>query len=194
MGYWKSQSIIRSSPRLTDKLRGSRRSGSLPFELSLETMSEIAKFERAQDKDGMREFNRNVEQWSETSKIALRGSIKSLVKRDVYLSDSLKANIYYDTRYGREVSRVGFSFAREGIYIHKGAGRGQGGVIGGRWIDRYGNQKSRSSQSAGLQGYGNRKPILWFNPVIESRLPQLADLVSDYSATMQINAINLFID
>lgn len=193
MGYWKNEAIKNHDSRLTDKLRQSRRQGSLPFELSLESISEIAKYERAQDKKSMQEFNKKVEEWSEKSKLALRVSIKSLVKRDVYLSDSLKANLYYDTRYAREVSRVGFSFAREGIYIHKGAGRGQGGVIGGRWIDRFGSQKSRSPESAGLQGQGNRKPIPWFDPVIENRLPQLADLVADYSVTMQIDATNLFI-
>lgn len=194
MGYWKNEAIKNQDSRLTDKLRQSRRQGSLPFELSLESISEIAKYERAQDKKSMQEFNKKVEEWSEKSKLALRVSIKSLVKRDVYLSDSLKANLYYDTRYAREVSRVGFSFAREGIYIHKGAGRGQGGVIGGRWIDRFGSQKSRSPESAGLQGQGNRKPIPWFDPVIENRLPQLADLVADYSVTMQIDATNLFIE
>lgn len=195
MGYWKKEAINRlDSRKLTNQMRNSRRSVNLPFELSLEAISEIDKYDRAQGKSAMHEFNRNVEEWSEKSKLALRSSIKSLVKRDVYLSDSLKANIYYNTQYGKEVNRVGFSFAREGVYIHKGAGRGQGGVIGGRWIDRYGQQRSRSEESAGLQGHGNRKPILWFDPVIENRLPQLADLVADYSATMQINATNLFID
>lgn len=195
MGYWKKEAINRlDSRKLTNQIRHSRRSVNLPFELSLETTSEIDKYDRAQDKVAMYEFNRQVEEWSEKSKLALRSSIKSLVRRDVYLSDSLKANIYYNRQYGKEVNRVGFSFAREGVYIHKGAGRGQGGVIGGRWIDRYGQQKSRSDESAGLQGQGKRKPILWFDPVIENRLPQLADLVADYSATMQINATNLFID
>lgn len=194
MWFMNEKSIDRLDKRLTDKLRSSRRMNSIPFELSLETISEVAKYERAQDKQAMQEFNRNVEEWSEKSKIALRSSIKTLVRRDVYLSDSLKAYLYYDTKYGREVSRVGFSFAREGIYIHKGAGRGQGGIIGGRWIDKYGRQRSRSTESAGLQGHGNRKPIPWFDPVIENRMTQLADLVSEYSATMQINATNLFID
>lgn len=194
MKYLNNESFTSLNNGLTNKLRSSRRSNNLPFELSLETMSEIAKYDRAQDKKSMQEFNKKVEEWSEKSKISLRTSIKTLVERDVSLSDSLKANLYYDTKYGREVNRVGFSFAREGIYIHKGAGRGQGGVIGGRWIDRYGRQKSRSAESAGLQGHGNRKPIPWFDTVIENRLPQLADIVAEYSSTIQINATNLFIE
>lgn len=195
MGYHKRLLEQRQYARkLTSKLRASRRSSNLPFELSLDAISEIGKFQRAQDKVAMNQFNQDVEDWSEKSKQALRVSIKSMVKRDVSLSDSLKANLYYDSKYAKEVNRVGFSFVREGVYIHRGAGRGQGGVIGGRWIDRHGTMKSRAADSAGLQGTGNRTPIPWFDPVIEDRLPQLADIVADYSATMQINATNLFID
>lgn len=172
----------------------SRGSSGLPFDLSLESISEIDKFQRSQDKESLKQFNSDVKQWAEQSKQALRTSIKSLVKRDVYLSDSLKANLYYDHNYAKEVNRVGFSFVREGIYIHKGAGKGQGGVIGGRWIDRYGKQKTRADKSAGLQGAGNRKPIRWFDPVIDGRLSKLADIVADYSATMQVDATNIFID
>lgn len=164
-------------------------------ELSLETMSEIAKRERAQDKEAMKKFNKDVEDWATLTKHVLRYSIKSKVKRDVYLSDSLKANIYHDSKYGgKEVNKVGFSFAREGIYIHKGAGRGQGGYIGGRWINRHGQRKQRAAESAGLQGTGNRKPIEWFDPVVESRLPRLFDIVLEYSAGMMIASMdNLFI-
>lgn len=186
--------LLNQGRRLSKSLRNSRRPNDLPFELSLESISETEKFNRAKDKQALNEFNKDVEDWSEQSKQALRISINSMVKRNVYLSDSLKANVYYDSKYAKEASRVGFSFAREGIYIHKGAGRGQGGYIGGRWIDRYGTQKTRASSSAGLQGTGNRKPIRWFDPVIDNRLPQLADLVSNYSATMQINATNIFIE
>lgn len=180
--------------KLSNQIRGSRRLSSLPFELSLESSSEVDKFQRSQDRERQKEFNKEVRDWSNKSTSVLKGSVSRLIKRNVSLSASIKANLYYDRKYASEVNRVGFSFVREGIYIHKGAGRGQGGHIGGRWIDRYGNQKTRAEESAGKQGKGNRQPILWFDPVIDNRLPQLADLVADYSATMQINATNLFID
>ncbi len=196
MGYYKELSIAGHDRRsLTNQIRNAgKRSTNLPFELSLESISEVEKFDRSKDRPKQEQFNKDVEEWADQSKQALRVSIKSLVKRDVYLSDSLRANIYYDRKYSKEVNRVGFSFVREGIYIHKGAGRGQGGVIGGRWIDRYGSLKSRNPESAGLQGTGNRRPIRWFDPVIDKRLPQLADIVADYSATMQVDATNIFID
>lgn len=196
MGYYNKISVEQGSRRqLSNQIRGARRSmNNLPFELSLESSSEIDKFDRAQDKESLQKFNKDVEDWANKAKQSLRTSIKSLVKRDVYLSDSLKANLYYDRKYSKEANRIGFSFAREGIYIHKGAGRGQGGIIGGKWIDRHGTLKQRAAESAGLQGTGNRKQIRWFDPVIEGKLPQLADMVANYSATMQINAANIYID
>lgn len=196
MGYFSDLLVeAMDNRRLGNQLRPYRKmSSNLPFELSLESSSEVDKWDRAQDKDSLRKFNKDVENWAEDSKQALRTSIKSMVKRDIYLSDSLRANLYYDTKYAKEASRVGFSFVREGVFIHKGAGRGQGGHIGSRWIDRHGTMKQRALESAGLQGTGNRKPIRWFDPVIEKRLPQLRDIVADYSATMQINATNIYID
>lgn len=183
-----------NSRKLTSQFRRSGRLNNLPFELSLESISETEKYQRAQDKDSLRKFNKDVEEWADQSKQALRGSISSLVKRNVYLSDSLRANLYYDNKYAKEVNRVGFSFAREGIYIHKGAGRGQGGYIGGRWINRHGQRKERAPESAGLQGTGNRKPIPWFDPVITNNLPRLIDIVVEYSVTMQVDATNIYID
>lgn len=185
MGYFKN---------LSTEIRQSRRSVGLPFEISLESISETEKFQRAQDKESLKKFNADVQEWTDKSVLALKSSIGSMVKNDILLSDSLKGKLYYDRKYGSEVNRVGFSFAREGIYIHKGAGKGQGGNIGGRWIDKYGTQRERAPKSAGLQGTGNRKPKRWFDPVINNRLAQLADIVADYSATMQIDATNIFIE
>lgn len=195
MGYNKNLVVAAQGNRIAaNKLRSASRSGGLPFELSLESSSEADKHMRSLDKATLQQFNADIQNWADTSKLALRSSIKSMVKRDVYLSDSLKANVYYDRKYGNEANKVGFSFAREGVYIHRGAGRGQGGVIGGRWIDRHGKQKERAANSAGLQGTGNRKPIRWFDPVIDMHLPKLADIVSEYSATMQVDATNIYIE
>ncbi|NCB44906.1 MAG: hypothetical protein EOM59_20120, partial [Clostridia bacterium] len=82
MGYYKKLSTQAQNVRkLTSQLHASRRSSNLPFELSLESSSEVDKFQRAQDKVAMKQFNKDVEDWSEKSKQALRISIKSLVKR-----------------------------------------------------------------------------------------------------------------
>ncbi len=182
---------------LTQQIRNSRRtssSGNLPFELSIQSISEVDKMNRAKDKEAMKQFNRDVEKWKEETVVSLRSSIRSMVRRNVYLSDSLKGRLFYDTKYGKEINKIGFSFAREGIYIHKGAGKGQGGHIGGRWIDKYGTRKFRDEESAGKMATGRRKPKRWFNPVLDNKVPQLADLIADYSASLQIDATRLYID
>lgn len=182
-------------PKLSSQIKKQGlRSGDLPFELSIISLSEGEKFARSQDTVATRQFNADVKRWSDSTAFALKSSIRSMVDRDVSLSDSLKAKIYYDRTYAREANRIGFSFAREGVYIHKGAGKGQGGYIGGHWINRHGERKERAKESAGLQGTGNRRPIRWFDPVVDRRLSELADIVSEYSATMQIDATTIYIE
>lgn len=168
--------------------------GDLPFELSLISLSEGEKFARSKDVKATRTFNRDVRRWANKTAVSLKSSVRSMVRRDISLSDSLKANVYYDRTYAKEANRIGFSFAREGVYIHKGAGKGQGGYIGGHWINRHGERKERAKESAGLQGTGNRRPIRWFDPVIDRRLSELADIVAEYSATMQVDATAIFIE
>ena len=67
-------------------------------------------------------------------------------------------------------------------------------MIGGSWIDAHGRKKTRDPASAGKMGQGNRQEIDWFDDAMEPKMAQLADIVSDYSATLQINATTLFID
>lgn len=178
---------------LTKEIRSSRRTSGLshlPYSLDIVSLSDVDNQIRKEDAPERYRFNARVKGWSEYSVLALRRSVKSLIRNDVLLSDSIRANLYYDNKHGKEVQRVGFSFAREGIFIHKGARRGRGGVIGSSWINRHGVRKFRAPESAGKQSGG----IEWFDPVIEKRIPQLADIVAEYSADLQVNATNLFID
>lgn len=180
---------------LINQIRSSRRSSEgLPFNVSLESFEGINKAIRTEDKDITREYNDAVSYWSGRRNIELRNSIARSIKRDVSLSSSIKDNVYYNRKGGKEAERVGFSFMREGIYVHKGAGRGQGGVIGSNWIDRHGRKKSRALESSGKMGSNNRMPNEWFDSVVNKKLPQLADIVGNYSATLQVNATSLFID
>ena len=178
------------TPKRRNSLIGAREG--LPFEISLESTSRIARYERRQDKEKLRQFNSEVKEWMGYVIQDLKGNIALLVQKDVFLSDSLEPRIYKSKG---ETERVGFSFAREGIYIHKGAGRGQGGFRGGsKWTDKYGKLKKTNPDSFYLMGTGNRHPIRWFDPIIEKNLPKLADIVADYAADMQIDASRIFID
>lgn len=185
---------------LNMQMQASRRrnrssSSGLPFELSLESTSEVEKFARRQDKDRVKQFNEDVTAWSIHTTRRLKINVRTMIKRDLLLSDSIRPNLYYDRKYAKEVNRVGFSFVREGIYIHKGAGHGQGGFKGGsEWYNIHGAKKTTIRASLMKMGQGNRQPKEWFDPIIEQEIPQLADLIADYSATLQIDATNIFID
>ena len=167
----------------------------LPFELSLESISEADRFTRHQDRDRLKQFNQDVRQWGIGTTKALKGSVRSLITNDRRLSNSIRPNFYYDNKYGtKEIDRVGFSFEREGVYVHRGAGRGQGGWKGSRWYNKKGELRTTNRKSFGLMGFGNRKPKEWFDPVVEGRLPQLADLVAEYSSTLFIDTSRIFIE
>ncbi len=184
--------------RLTEQLLRSRRKtpkrfNNLPFDITLESMSETEKYQRKQDKARVKQFNDDVAGWSSHTAKRLKANVRMLVKQDRLLSESITPNLYYDNKYGKEVNRVGFSFAREGIYIHKGAGHGQGGFSGSRWYNIHGEQKSTQLSSLMKMGTGNRIPIEWFDPIIEQELPQLADLIADYSPTLHMDATTIYI-
>lgn len=186
---------------ITQAIRNSRNSKStklsartlkhLPYSLSIESLSEVDTRLRKTDTEAVKQFNDDVRAWGKQAQSALKSSVRSLVRNDVVLSRSIRAKAYYDRSGGiAEVNRVGFSFAREGIFIHHGARRGRGGYVGSSWLDRHGERKFRASESAGKMSGG----IKWFDPVIEDLIPQLADIVANYSASLQINATNLLIE
>ena len=184
--------------RLSEQMRTSGKKSifgareGLPFEISLESVSAVARYERRQDKEKLKQFNDNVKAWCIDITRQLRMNVRMLVRQDEELSQSIEPNIYAKDG---EVNRIGFSFAREGVYIHKGAGRGQGGFRGGsKWTDRYGLLKKTNPLSFYKMGTGNRRPIRWFDSVIDRNLPALADLVAEYAADMQIDATRIYID
>lgn len=183
---------VRSTSRSKKSILGS--ANGLPFEISLKSISETEKYHRLKDTDRVKQFNDDVSGWAIDVTKKLRVNVRMLVQRDEKLSQSIDPNIYKKKERG-EVERIGFSFAREGVYIHKGAGRGQGGFRGGsKWTDKYGTLKKTDPLSYYKMGTGNRTPIRWFDPVIEANLPALADIVAEYAATMQIDATRIFID
>ena len=182
--------LVSSLSNMIRAARNTKPLPNLPYSIALESLSDIAKAERAEDLSAVRQFNRDVKAWGDESVSALRRSVHSLISRDVVLSDSIKSKVYFDRRYTREANRVGFSFAREGIFIHHGARRGRGGYIGSSWLDKHGTRKFRDPESAGKMQGG----IKWFDPVMERRIPQLADIVANYSADIQVNATAIYIE
>lgn len=182
---------IDKSHKYYSATRKSKPLNNLPFELDLVSTSETVKYQRRQDKQRVKDFNKQVEAWCIEATSRLRVSVRAMVKNDSNLSASIQHNLYKEKG---EVNRVGFSFAREGIYLHRGAGRGQGGFMGSSWIDQLGKKRTTNPDAFGKMNTGNRKAVRWFDPVIEKELPFLADIVAEYCADMAVDATRIFIE
>ena len=202
MGYYKNlgdkraevrryNAAVRRAERLTGTADASRL-------IKLETVSETERYQMAKDADRATAFNRDVERWAENISRMLRLKIQS---RSQTVARELHANFYTDD-YGL-VHRIGFSFPRHGIYIHKGAGRGQGGWIGSKreTLKTVGGVqvgtgivRHTDPQSLGKQGTGNRRAYPWFDSTLRAHIHELEQIATDYFDTMIIDATNIYVD
>ena len=166
--------------------------------IQMETISEIERFNLAKDADRSTAFNKEIEQWQDSVSKQLKASIAS---RSLRIARELQPKAYTDS-YGL-INRRGFSFPRHGVYIHKGAGHGQGGFSGSKWsyLKRINGIEINTSiirhtnpASLGKQNEGNRLAYHWFDPVIKNRLPELADICMRYFDTMIIDASKIYIE
>ena len=202
MGYYKNTRDARSAARRYNAAK--RKQNSLSGAggsslIRLETISETERFSMAQDADRVVEYNNAINAWHNSVAAQLRATIAS---RSMRIARELHPKAYTD-KYGI-INQLGFSFPRHGIYIHKGAGRSQGGTIGSNWtklkningievstgIVKHTNPNSLNAS----QDTGNRNAFEWFDPVVRNRLPELADIVTRYFDTMLIDATRIFID
>ena len=77
--------------------------------------------------------------------------------------------------------RVSVGFAKEGAYIHVGAGRGYAGFKGGTFYsEAQGRRVKVRETSIGKMGTGSRRAFPWLNPQVEALLPELSAIVKEY--------------
>lgn len=155
-------------------------------------MSEVIKYQRGQDQEAVDKFNRDVQDWAKEVQGKLRSNVRAMVKKDNKLSSSIRPNFYKD-KTTKEINRIGFSFRREGIYLHYGAGKGQGGFQGSKWTDSYGTLQKTNPDSYGKMGTGARHSVDWFNTIIKKEIETLADIVAEYSADLIVDATRIYI-
>lgn len=162
------------------------------------TDSGMERYAFAQNPENIVAFNRDVEKWLKDTESKLKGRI---VTRSVYVAGNLNAKAETD-EYGI-INRIGFSFPREGIYLHHGAGRKYGGKKGAKWRflktvngNKFPTAEMRSTnpESIGKMNSGKRHAFPWFNPVLDNELPKLADIAAEYFTNMAVNAAGIFID
>ncbi|MBC8053731.1 MAG: hypothetical protein H7Y13_11770 [Sphingobacteriaceae bacterium] len=134
----------------------------------------------------VKEFNRAVRFWS---KGTLR-KIRNEVLRMVLNVGPGYENQFADTKqYSGEINRIRFGFPYYMVFVHKGAGRGYGGKKARLDKKTYAYVKNRRQDSLRMMGTGRRIAKLWFNPVIEAQLPELASLITDYKGSKAIDII-----
>lgn len=150
---------------------GKNRSGAFsrswegPFDIDLtDEANTTSRYARTQNLEKVDDFNAKLLAWQEKVKAALGPSISESGIKGSKLARSIKGTS--KEQYG-EIYRLGFSFKREGIFVHKGVGRGY--VMKGDTVVKI-------SKTEGF----NRHPKPWFNPVVESFIPELAEIVHDY--------------
>ncbi len=92
------------------------------------------------------------------SEYKLAQSITSKTKRD----------------YG-EIDTISYSFERHGVFVHKGVGRG------------YEAQNGFVIRTAKGPKTNDRKPVEWFNPVLDAYIPELANEIAKINADAVLN-------
>lgn len=74
------------------------------------------------------------------------------------LIDSLKHNVRYQSGVPES---IGVKFARTGIYVARGAGKGFGGTKGSTWRTSKGEKRRTNPESLGKAGTGTRQEADW---------------------------------
>lgn len=202
MGFYKNLATEREQlRRFNAARRRAAKLGAAPSSrlIRLETVSETERHSFAQDADLVTAFNEAVEKWQNSVMEQLRAEVSL---RSTRIGKELQPRAYTD-KYGL-INRLGFSFPRHGIYLHYGAGRGQGGYTGSKWVQHKringievstGIVKHTNPSSLnGSMGLSPRKAFPWFDPIVESRLSDLSDIVTQYFDTMIIDASKIFIE
>jgi hypothetical protein len=138
----------------------------------------------------LKEFRKRVNKWAEDTTILLRANFRGGTNDTKDSASTILPNVYIK---GKQWDKVSFRMARHLVYVHKGAGKGQGGDIGSKWTDRYGKLKQTDPNSLGFQNTGKRIAFEWFDPMVKKQLGELADIVAEYNADMVMNATQIFI-
>lgn len=121
----------------------------------------------------------------------LRGKKSGETHGENKLVSSLNKKVYVK---GGIPEGIGFKIERHGVFVQKGVGRGHisqnGFVLRGNNPSKEAMlyAKSQNRRAPGKQTTGgqvNRRPVDWFNSVIEATLPELCDRIAE----INVNAI-----
>ena len=138
-------------------------------------------------------YNSDVSVFGKKLGNKLRYKIRTLSKKgkgDLVRSLRMKKKMFYG-----EIDNLTYSFERHGIFWHKGVGGGYK-IIGGRLVRvqtkgkllRSGkDEKSILPSNAPIR----RKPVEWFNPILDANIPELANIVASHHADRAVDATEI---
>lgn len=117
-------------------------------------------------------FNSDVSKWTKDTKSDVVSEMNSLgIAHHENSTSPVPAQQAFKTSQRKKagvVTKISFRMPRHMVFVHKGVGRG-----------------TKITQV----GTTNRVAKPWFNPVIEKKLDELVDIVSDHQGAMVLNAI-----
>lgn len=142
-------------------------------------------------------YNDEVRQWAQEVRelIKREGQGMSIVHRSDSPSGTASLTKFRNkfTQHDGAINRVSITFPRVLIYTHKGAGKGRGGRVGSRWVDKYEQKHSTNPKSFGKMGTAGRTAKPFINAVLESGngVEKLATIAAEQLGDVIVG--NLFI-
>lgn len=110
---------------------------------------------------------------------------KGAARTEYKLADSLKHRVLYDNQVAEGTS---FRLQRHGVFLHYGVGRGYQRINGK--VMRIKKREDGSPDQRDSMAM-RRRPVDWFNPVIDHNLPELVEKVTQINADAVVNAIRM---
>ena len=121
-----------------------------------------------------------------TEGMVMRGTRKGQPHNEAKLAQSINGRIYVASGLAEG---IGFSFARHGVFVQKGVGSGYQ-MSGGMVMKVVKNDAKKSKSKVGTK---SRKPVDWFNGILEENLPELIDRIMEINADATINSGKMLI-
>ena len=141
-------------------------------------------------------FNKDVSGWGKrvrnrtisNARRLKQPQSKLIISGHESLAASIGEKVY---KHDGEIDCVGFSFARHGVFFQKGVGRGyvmQNGIVVRGYKKKIGiNKHDKRTSFIATAGPIQRKPVDWFNGMIDKEIENLADIVSEHYADRVVN-------
>lgn len=114
-------------------------------------------------------FNRSIDNWSRGT---YREVMREIWRMKIGVSGDGAAAIRYLVRnYFGMANRIQYKMPRHLVFVHKGVGRG--------WPASRVADRAAAWSAASGEG---RKPKPWFNPIVEKRIQELANIAAQNNA------------